>query len=742
MKSLTKILSLLLVFMTTITLSSSAVLAAEPKEGDTASFQILFTSDTHGSFTNYNFATGKETVGGLTKLATLMKKEKADFAGKTFIIDVGDTIQGNGTSFFINNKDYKLFPNVALFNHIGYDAITVGNHEFNFGVSALYHAFDNFSGKKLCANVTYEDGSYLKGFEPYSIYTLEEGVRIAVIAAVTPNIEVWDRGNMAKDGLKADNAATQTRKIIDELKEKDLADIFVLAAHMGDANEYDRDGSGALDVAAMNPELAVILGAHYHTIVGTKDKQHTLGNSGVKFVENKNAGASYGKVLIDTIYEDGKWTIKNKSGNYTESGVKTDVIEVTADTPKDAAAEAVIAKATAAVMSYVNDTVVGTLKGGPLVPDPEIAGTYEGYLQDTALGDLINNAMLYFTKADISATAPLDTNSNHQPGKITIGGVVQIYKYDNNTLYKLKMTGSQILRWMEWSYSYFGSTIDGVTDHTKPAVNLETDLTIPTGAQKDYLQDQFAGIIYEVDLTKPVGERIKVISMADGTPFNTEKEYTVATNDYRASTQLLNNSEKGVFKPGEKTAVLLESDVQTDKGATSMLDIIIEYIGLQPNSVITNSCDNNWKFVNLDWDKDLREKAVRAINEGLIVTDFKTPVTKEQVLALNLPDKDKEESTTETDDTQNTDKGSEQNETEDKLTDNKTTDQTSTDKDDVSVDSNNGTRIHKVQAGDTLTKIAKYYYNDASQWRKIYRANKSLIKNSNLIYINQEIVIP
>lgn len=608
--------------------------AAADEAAESVTFQILYTSDTHGSFDTYNYTTNKETVGGLTRIGTLVRQEKEAFDGKTFVVDAGDIIQGNGTSFFLNNQDYQPYPNIAAFNAIGYDVLIPGNHEFNFGINTMYEAIEGFNGVKLCANVTYEDGSLLNGFEPYHIFTLDEGVRVAMIGVTTPNIETWDSGNMEKDGTKAENAAAVTRRVLDELIDKDMADVYVLLAHMGTNDELGRDGSGAESVAAINPELAVILGAHNHAIMGTKDEQVVL-EPGIKYVQNVNAAASLGKIQITVTKENGAWVLGDKTGSYEDSSVKTDVIAVTEDIPKDEDVLAVVSGADEAVYAYVNNTIVGTLAGGPLVPEPEIDGNWVCAMQDTALSDLINNAMLYTTGADISATAVMDRIANYQPGPINLAGMTQIYKYDNNTLYKLKMSGAQILSWMEWSYSYYGSTVDGKSDPAQPAVNLETDLTIPYGTMRDYFHDQFAGIIYEVDLTKPAGERINIVSMADGSEFDEAREYTAAINNYRATTQLLKNNEDGVFKPGEATAELLEPDVQTPNGNISMIDIITEYIQLHPDQTITNDCDNNWSFVNLDWDMELREKAIEAINNGQIETDFTVPVTKEQVLALD-----------------------------------------------------------------------------------------------------------
>lgn len=682
---------------------SIAYAAESPKEGDQVTFQILFTSDVHGSMTSYNYATGKSTVGSFSQVASLIEQQKAAFNGRTFLLDNGDTIQGNGTSFFINNNDYKPFPLVKAMQETGYEMMGMGNHEFNFGIDALYKAYEGFTGAKICGNVLKSDGSLMDGFSAYSIKTLDNGLRVAFIGAVTPNIDLWDTSNLKKAGLHTISASDSIRKSIDELKQKNLADVFVAVTHMGDTGEYGREGSGAVDVAKKNPELAVILGAHYHTIVGTADKQVVLSNN-VKFIENKNAGGSLGKVLITATYENGKWVLKNKTAADATAGVKTDVIAVTKDTPLNAKVESSIQKADQAARNYITQTVIGKLTGGPLVPEPAIKGTYEGYLGDTPLADLINNVMFYYTKADISGTAPLDANANHAPGQITIGGVVQIYKYDNNTLYKLGMTGEQVKKWMEWSYSYYGSTINGVFNNNLPAVNTKTDLTIPTGTMQGYNQDQFSGIRYEVDLTKPVGQRIRILSMADGTAFNMKKEYVVAANNYRSSTQLLATSPTGVFKPGEKTARLIASDLQAPNGSTSMMDLIIDYISKQPNKTITNTCDHNWKFVNLNWDNALRAKAIQYINSGEIVTDFKVPVTKAQVLKIMAQ------------------KG-------EKVTASASSDTT-------------GSGTYVVKVGDTLSKIAKDLLNDATQWKKIYDLNKDTVKNPNLIYPGQKLVVP
>lgn len=616
-------------------ISMPVVGLADANTEDSISFQILFTSDTHGGFDNYNYSTLKEMSGGLTKVATVVNQEREAFDGTTLVIDIGDTIQGNGTGYYIGNKEKTVFPNIAMFNHIKYDAVILGNHEFNFGYDALTQAYDGFSGPKLSANVKDNKGNLIPGFDAYHIFNIN-GLRVALIGIVTPNIDKWDPKTLASAGLSAYDAAETTKAIIKEIKEKDAADIIIAGGHMSEVNEFGRSGSGAIDVAQANPELAVFMGAHFHTMIGTKDNQYVLKGTDIKFVENINNAGSVGKIIINATKENGKWTVKNKNGDYNTADVKTDVIPVNNNTPIDAAANAAAKPYHDELYKYVTGTTVGKLEGGPLVPEPEIKGTYEGYLKDTPIADFLLKVVMNAggDDVDIAGINIPDEYANLDPGDITIAGVSSIYKWSDTTmLYKLEMTGNQIKTWMEWSATYFTPTIDSVKDHSKPAFNPETDLTISIGAIKGYNFDMFGGVNYEIDLTKPTGERVNILSMADGNAFELNKTYTVVSNDYRATTHLAANS-PDVFPQGTETAKIIDEEIKNENGNSYMGDFIIDYLAKQPNRTVQNTCDNNWNIVNLNWNPDMRALAVKAINDGIITTDFKTPVTVAQINAL------------------------------------------------------------------------------------------------------------
>ncbi|MDR2940277.1 MAG: 5'-nucleotidase C-terminal domain-containing protein [Clostridiales bacterium] len=601
-------------------LSASAinVFAAEPAEGDTQEFQILFTSDIHGAFSDVSYSTTADIPGGMSRVATVVKGLRDGFDGETILLDNGDVIQGNGTSFFVGNKDFPTYPVVDSFNTLGYAAAAMGNHEFNFGIPNLLQAYSGFNGDLLCANVVDKDGNLMEGFKPYVIKELDNGLRVAIIGMVTPNIMNWDSSNMSAAGLTALDPAVETAKIIAQLKADNAADVFVALQHMGDTREYDNPGSGAIDVINANPGLDVFLGAHFHTIMGTKDAQVEIG--GVKFIENKDAGRSVGQAIIKATYEGGKWVVKNKVGSYDSSDVKTDVIS-TAGAAVDQEMSAAMEKAHTAGINNAN-TVVGKLVGGPLVPQSDIPGEYNGYLQDTALIHLINDVMMHYTGAELSGTAALDANANAQPGDITRGGVSTIYKYDNNTLYVMEMTGNQFKKWMEWSYSYFGDYTEKGVKNMGPAIDPTTDISIPVGngGMAGYNQDNFAGLTYEVDLTKPVGERVVNMKNMDGTPFDMAKKYKVAVNNYRASTHLTNPA-SGVYAPGEELPVIVARDVGAELTGEGMMGLIVDYITNHvPEQTISNEFTPNWKFVGFEFDAELRAALAKYIESGKITT--------------------------------------------------------------------------------------------------------------------------
>ena len=617
---------------------------AAAADDDQYTFSILFTSDLHGCFYDWSYSTNANYTG-LARIATKINELRDD---DTIVIDVGDSIQGNGTTIFTSDAWDGLYPVIAGMEYLGYDAWVLGNHEFNFGIPALEKAYGKglgedggnlFSGAVLSGNVFDENGDQV--YDSYLVKEMPNGLRVAIVGMTTPNIDRWDAANLADAGYYTESATVMTEKTIKHIKDNDLADVIIAAEHMDRAGEYEVEGSGAADVLANKynaDNIDLFIGAHGHLNTDVME-------NGVRFVEVGANGGRLGQVQVTvTKQADGSWAVADKENdtkmtNITLSQYSDNVNFVEADPQyKEAlkdAHEFGVANCT---------TVIGKLIGEPLVPAPELSPTYEGYLQDTALIHLINDAMLYYTneyaasdefKADnpeydgmkvtLSGTAPLDTFANHQPGDITKGSASTIYKYDNNTLYILAMTGAQFKAWMEWAYMFIGPFIsNGVYD--MDAAMKDGDLNIPygNGNMAGYNMDQFEGVTYRVDLTQPVGSRIVDLKNKEtGEDFDLEETYLVAVNNYRANTQLTSTTGNPVYGDAAKP-VILARDLETKCPGTGegMLGVMINYIQNELGGVVDNTDNSfftpNWSYITPDIDEDLRAVAIEAVNAGQI----------------------------------------------------------------------------------------------------------------------------
>ena len=547
--------------------------AATSPAAETVEIQILATSDLHGKFVPYDYALNAESAAGsVAQLATFINEVRND---NTLVIDCGDTVQGNSAELFFEDDIHPMIQSLNLMN---YDIWVAGNHEFNYGVDTLRGLAADFEGDFLCGNVYDADDATLGA--GYVIKEIE-GVKVAVIGMVTPNIVRWDAQNL-KDYTVTD-PVEETRKVIDEIK--DEVDIIIAAEHMGENNEYGVPNSGAYDLADACPELDVIIAAHDH-------KQFAdIERNGVKIVENANEGKSIAQI---------KFTVEK-----TEDGAAVKACEAVSVSMEEYAADQAIVDATADADAKAKanaEVVIGQLVNGPLAPADEITGIPQARLEPTALINLINEVQMHYTGAQVSASALFIDDANLDTGDIRNCDMALIYKY-TNTLYKMEMNGAQLKKYMEWSASYYNQYQDG-------------DLTISFNPDaRGYNYDMFYGVNYKVNIAKPVGERIEDLTWADGTPVADDDVFILAVNNYRASSQL--TSYGAIFQEGEELPTILEIDVRGDIGGVR--EIIADYVKNVKNGVIdANDYGKltSWEVVGNDWDADLHQKAVELLNEG------------------------------------------------------------------------------------------------------------------------------
>lgn len=563
---------------------------------ETKRLRIIATSDLHGKFMPWDYALNAESASGsVTQLATAIGEYRT---GDTLLVDAGDTIQDNSAEIFLD--DAQTHPMIRALNALDYDVWVTGNHEYNFGMDALKRAVADFDGTALVGNVYDEAGDPIAN--GYAVFDVG-GVRVAVIGMVTPNIVRWDAVNLAD--CTVTDPLEETRAAIEALEGR--YDVLVGVFHMGIKNEYGTANSGVTDILDACPEFDVMVSAHEHALIPSMDI------NGVLVVQNKNQAQTMSVIDLALERDGDGWRVAEKTAESV----------AISDFEPDAALTALLEPFHERALSDAV-AVVGRLEGGPLAPENEIAEIPTAQIEDTALIDLINRAQMYYTGAPVSAAALFTMDANLYPGDIHKCDMALIYKY-TNTLYKLHMNGAQLKKYMEWSANYYNTFQPG-------------DLTVSFNPDiRAYNYDMFAGVNYEVNVANEPGSRIENLTWPDGAPVRDGDEFDIAVNNYRATSHLLVPDE--IYEEGD-TPTLLEIDVRGDIGGVR--ELIRDYIVNAEGGVIAPEVDGNWKITGVEWDPDLRRRAVELLAGGKLSIpaseDGRTPnvrpITEADVLAI------------------------------------------------------------------------------------------------------------
>ena len=580
MKHGKKLLSVLLALVMVLALLPSAAFAAEGEKHIT----ILGTSDMHGNIWGFSYEDSKETDNnGMARLYTYIQQVRAENPN-TILIDAGDDIQGTIMTDDIYNKiPEEPHPVVAAMNYMGYDAMTLGNHEFNWGIDTMQKILSQAQFPVLAANVKDTSGGFVTG----AGWTIVEkdGVKVAVIGVVTPDVPIWDGGKEGIDGCTYEAASAAVKAAIAEIGTQ--ADLIVVSAHMGMYAEFDEDGGSdsAQKILDDNPEIDVLQVAHNHVVVS-----ETQGDTVIGGVRNGGRDIARFDLTLD------------QNNHVTDATVE--IVDMTGVTPSQALRDIELVKES-------HQKTIDFITGGGSGEDgeggaalgsttakfqhvDEIAGLPEGKLQDTAVMDLINKVQLENSGADVSAAALFKDTSDLPEGDINYGNIFDIYKFDN-TLYRVTVTGKELKGYMEWAAACYNQWVPG-------DINISFDPEYP-----GYLYDMFAGVDYEIDLSQPKGERIKNV-MFKGAPLQDDQTLTLAVNNYRYSSAL-------------KAQNLIAGKKEWES-SNSIRDMIVAY--LAEHAPISPEVDNNWKIVGVDLSLDdpRRQEIIDLVNAGRLDTPY------------------------------------------------------------------------------------------------------------------------
>ena len=558
----------------------------------TVRLKVIETSDVHGHFFPYDFMERKPLKGTLSRANTYINKERTKWGNDNLLlIDNGDILQGQPCIYW-SNYVMPVSENLAasVINYMQYDAETVGNHDIEPG----HKVYDKWIREVRCpllgANIV-KSGTTSKtspaspisiydGLQPYSIHYVD-GVKIAIIGMLTPAIPNWLTENVWK-GIEFEEMTSCAKKWVKYLKEVEHPDLIFGLFHSGKDGgivtpDYEENATAA--VAREVPGFDIIFFGHDHQVhnewITNKDGERVLIIDPSCYVKN------VAEAEIELTY---------KQGHLVKKDIKGEIVSVL-DEEVDEQMVKHFQPHIDAAKDYVNKRI-GTFESSIY--------TRDCFFGNAAFSDLIHNLQLSLTGADISITAPLSFNASIKAGNVTVADMFKLYRFEN-LLLVLRLTGEEIRKHLEMSYDMWTNQMKSPDDHIMLLNNeMKGDQQRMGFKYYTFNFDSACGIDYEVDVTKPDGQKVRILQMSDGTPFDEKKWYRVAMNSYRANGggELLTHG-AGIPKDSLANRVIYCSEL--DQRHYLMEEIHrLGKVNPRPN--------NNWKFVPEEWVKPAIER--------------------------------------------------------------------------------------------------------------------------------------
>ncbi|MCG5442655.1 5'-nucleotidase C-terminal domain-containing protein [Micromonospora sp. NIE79] len=522
---------------TTPLIAAAPAQAAGPARPRTWDLTLLGTSDTHGNVYNWDYYRdaeyddSKQNDIGVAKLATLINQIRRERRGKaTLVLDAGDTIQGTPLATYYAKQEPitatgEKHPMARAMNVIDYDAVTLGNHEFNYGLPLLDLWIRQLGFPALAANaVNAKTGK--PAFLPYVIKKVSLGfaaptLRVGILGLTNPGVAIWDKGNV-EGKLRFDDMIATAAKWVPIMRARG-ADLVLISAHGGDSGtssygpELPNENPVAL-IAQQVPGIDAILFGHAHNEVVERFVTNERTGTQVLLSEPSKWGQRLTRMDFTLARERGRWTITKKAATMLNTNT---VVE----DPKVLAAVRAQHQKTVA---YVNQVVATSTV--------ELSAAESRY-KDTPILDFINHVQSEVVGAALAGTAyadlpvlsiaaPFSRTAVFPAGDVKIRDVAGLYVYDN-TLEAVVLSGAEVRAYLEYSAKFFRTLAPGAPVDPEQI----SDPAVP-----DYNYDVFSGLDYDIDISKPVGQRItRLVLAGTDTPVADNAQFVVAVNNYRRS---------------------------------------------------------------------------------------------------------------------------------------------------------------------------------------------------------------
>lgn len=542
-------------------LAALAFLTISAIQAKTVTVTLLVTTDLHGNLLPYDFYTAKPVPRGLAKIATLIRQIREE-TPNVVLIDCGDTIQGAPLEgvyqHYVQSSKMPLNlplpeplngdPMMRAMSYLKYDAMVVGNHEYNFGLKNLTKARSDASFPMVSANTHVAEGAG-KAFAPYLLKDVA-GVKVAVVGITTPAIPMWEEPSHIT-GYTFSPIKESVASTVADLRKIKQPDVVIVAAHAGLGRDLK---SGTRETGEMHGEnsmydVAENVSGIDAIVFGHTHEQLPEGHIGsVLLMQPKNWGISLGRMDFTLDDSSGTWRVTNKTSH---------LIPVDATTLVDTKLQELAQPYYKAAEAYLSAPVATANQ--PLTSE-------FARVRDTALVDAIHEVQLKFAKADVSFTSAFNTRVKVPKGPVTVRELAALYLYDN-TLYAIEGTGRMVRDALENAARYY-LPCKGDCSHDRL---MSTKIA-------GFNYDMAQGVEYEIDLSQPEGQRVRNLKWK-GKPLSDDQRLRIAVNNYRAGGS-------GGYSMFRGANVLWRSTEE-------IRDMMIDYY--TSKKALPTAPDNNWR---------------------------------------------------------------------------------------------------------------------------------------------------
>lgn len=546
----------------------------------TKSISILETTDLHGVIFPYDFIEKEKLNVSLASTFTYLKEVRAN-KDMTILLDNGDNLQGQPAIYYYNFID-TISPHIGaeVMNFMGYDAGTVGNHDVEAGHAVYDRLVKDYNFPLLAANAV-DTKTGEPYFKPYHI-VIRSGIKVAVFGMVTPAIPTWLPEELYKGIEFMDMVETAKKWMPLILDEK--PDLIVGLFHSGwdgaredykTSNPLNENGSAA--VAYNVPGFDIIFTGHDHRLANEKFINASGDTILILNGGSKSENIAQADIVISSKKIKGKKIRKITGQLIKVAEYKPDPEFIEKFSPQNKTID-----------EYVN-RVIGNSSA--------TISSRDAYLGSSAFVDMIHSVQLEITGADISFAAPLSFDVSISKGPITVSDMFKLYRFEN-FLYTMSLSGDEIQKYLEFSYSEWINTMKGPGDML---LKLRTDkdgkVVLTNGKawfrNQSYNFDSGSGIDYTVDVSKPEGSRISITGFTNGKPFEKNKTYKAAVNSYRGNGGGGHFTEgTGINKDELRSRVLTSTD----------RDLRYYFLkSIEEKKTVNPVPLNNWKFIPEKW---------------------------------------------------------------------------------------------------------------------------------------------